>query len=79
MFHRVLKASLMARKVFWYCALPIVLMGILITPNESSYAPFAAVTGTFIYCPHPVLDKHRSGSNNETVKLFVSEKRKIDF
>ena len=35
-FHRVLKASIMVQKENWYCALPIVLMGIRITHNESN-------------------------------------------
>ena len=30
-------------------------------------------------CVHPVLDNHRSSSNNDTVNLFVSEMRKTDF
>ena len=55
-FLRVLKAFIMARKENWHCALASVLLGIRLTPNESSYTPFTAVTGTFMFCPHLVLD-----------------------
>ena len=47
-----------------------------LTPNESDYAPFIAVTSTFMYCLHPVFDNLRSSSNIETAELFVSEMRK---
>ena len=54
-------------------------MAIRLTLNESNYAPFTAVTGTLTYCPNAVLYNRRSTSNNETVKLFVSEMEKIGF
>ena len=49
--HRTLKTAIIARKESWLSALPIVLLGIRITPNESGYSPFSAVTGTNAQIP----------------------------
>ena len=49
--HRTLKTAIMARGESWLSALPIVLLGIRSTPNESGFSPFTAVTGSTILVP----------------------------
>ena len=49
--HRTLKTAIIARKESWLSALPIALLGIRSTPNESGYAPFTAVTGAAMLLP----------------------------
>ena len=79
-FHRTLKASIMTRKDSWYYSLPIVLLGLRMSPSVNDFSPFTAVTGSNILCPHPILTpENHIPSTNESIKLFVKEMQSINF
>ena len=64
-FHRVLKTSLKARSKNWLISLPIVLLGIRSTPNETNFSPFYALTGSHLLIPQILInsDNERESSN----------------
>ena len=79
-FHRTLKAAIMARKTNWYASLPIVLLGLRMSPNSLNYSPFTAVTGAYMLCPHPLIEKDKTiTTTNETLQHFVAEMQSINF
>ena len=49
--HRTIKTAITARKESWLTALPVVLLAIRSTPNESGFSPFTATTGTNLLIP----------------------------
>lgn len=69
--HRFLKTALTARKQSWLISLPIVLMAIRSTPNESNYSPFSSVTGSSMLLPKIMIseDNSQSFSQNDIIKL----------
>lgn len=78
--HRSLKAALMARGGNWLLSLPIVLLSLRMSPNSLDYSPFTAVTGTHMFCPHPLIDKDQDiHTNNETINHFVKDMLSINF
>ena len=79
-FHRTLKASIMARKTDWFSSLPIVLLSFRMSPNSLDYSPFTAVTGSYILCPHPIIDqKEIITTRNETIRTFIDAMHSINF
>ncbi|KAF2345732.1 Reverse transcriptase domain [Trinorchestia longiramus] len=78
--HRTLKTDIMARQQNWFHSLPIVLLGLRMTPNVAGFSPFTAVTGTMMLCPQPVIsrDIHKTTSP-ELLQTFLSEMQSIDF
>ena len=79
-FHRTLKSAIMARKANWYISLPIVLLGLRMSPNSLNFSPFTAVTGSYMLVPHPVISHDNLiTTTNSTLKLFVDEMHSIDF
>jgi cleavage and polyadenylation specificity factor subunit 1 len=77
--HRVLKNSIVARKQNWLRALPIVLLGMRALPNESGFSPSAAVTGTSILFPRPMLNEHDQSFTSQSVQKLAEEMSKINF
>ncbi|KAF2347666.1 Integrase catalytic core [Trinorchestia longiramus] len=61
-------------------SLPIVLLGLRMTPNATGFSPFTAVTGTMMLCPQPVIsrDIHKTTSP-ELLQTFLSEMQSTDF
>lgn len=78
--HRTLKTALMARDSNWYLSLPIVLLGLRMSPNSLNYSPFTAVTGTHMLCPHSMITKDNTiDTQHDTLKLFIKEMQSINF
>ena len=81
--HRTLKTAITARKENWLQALPIVLLGIRITPNESGFSPFSAVTGSSILFPRPLIanpsESTRENFSSSEVRALATEMAKLDF
>lgn len=78
--HRTLKTAIMARRKQWLQALPVVLMGIRATANESGFAPFTAVTGSLLLHPRISLDGQPATNNfSETVKELAQQMSQTDF
>ena len=70
----------MARKDNWYSSLPIVLLGLRMSPNSLDYSPFTAVTGAHMLCPHPIICSDKDvPTSNETIQTFVKEMQSINF
>lgn len=79
-FHRSLKASIMARKANWFTSLPIVLLGLRMSPKAHEFSPFTAVTGSYIMCPHPILSPESViPTTYESITSFVKEMQTINF
>lgn len=79
-FHRTLKSAIMARQQNWYVSLPIVMLGLRMTPTSIGFSPFTAVTGSFMLCPHPVISQENiSQTTHSTVQTFIKEMLSIDF
>jgi len=79
-FHRTLKAAIMARRENWLLSLPIILLGIRMSPNSLDYSPFTAVTGAYILCPHPIITKDNPiTTSNDTLQHFLTEMQSINF
>lgn len=79
--HRTLKTAIIARKESWLSALPIVLLGMRITPNESNYSSFTAVTGSHAQVPRLLIDSiknENSEMTNSHVKILADEMQKFD-
>ncbi|KAF2353534.1 Integrase catalytic core [Trinorchestia longiramus] len=78
--HRTLKTAIMARQQNGFHSLPIVLLGLRMTPNAAGFSPFTAVSGTMMLCPQPVIsrDIHKTTSP-ELLQTFLSEMQSIDF
>ena len=78
--HRTLKASIMARQKKWYQSLPVVLLGMHMTPSCTGLSPFTAVTGAFMLCPHPIISKNPlPTTTNQTINVLIQEMQNIDF
>ena len=56
-FHRFLKAALIAQKCNWIKALPIVLFGHRIAPNDKNISPMSTTTGVNILLPPTITGK----------------------
>ena len=77
--HRTLKTALTARKQSWLDALPVVLVGIRGTPNETSYSPFTAVTGATFLLPQPMIaDENNYQPRSEDIKALAQEMQTLD-
>lgn len=78
--HRVIKTAIMARKQEWYSALPAVLLGIRLLPNESGFSPFTAVTGGQLLCPKVLIDHSSStSSSHQFIQELCKRMREVDF
>lgn len=81
--HRTLKTAITARKENWLQALPIVLLGIRITPKESGFSPFSAVTGSSLLFPRPLIvnpgEVTGETFNSSQVRALATEMAKLDF
>ena len=69
--HRTIKTALKARKANWLQSLPVVLMAIRATPNDSGYSPFTAVTGAPILIPSAALSSHKTSLTDFTKFLLI--------
>ena len=79
-FHRTLKAAIIARKKNWFYSLPIVLLGLRMTPNSSGFSPFTAVTGTHMLCPQPLISQEKCTTfSSDLLQTFVEEMQATDF
>ena len=54
--HRTIKTAIMAKKKGWLDTLPVVLLGIRGTPNNSGLSPFNMVTGSPMLLPYPIIN-----------------------
>ena len=79
--HRVLKASLMARKDDWLASLPVVLLGLRCIPTESGVSPFTLVTGGMLLSPKIMVTSQipTFAQQKEIVSEFVKRMRELDF
>ncbi|KAF2349906.1 Zinc finger H2C2-type histone UAS binding [Trinorchestia longiramus] len=78
--HRTLKTAIMARQQNWFHSLPIVLLGLRMTPNAAGFSSFTAVTGTMMLCPQPVISCDiQKATSPELLQTFLSEMQSIDF
>ena len=79
--HRTIKTAITARKQSWLEALPIVLLGIRCMPNDSSFSPFTAVTGTTLLVPELIITEEQRNHNfsSEQVRSLASEMQKFTF
>lgn len=85
-FHRTLKSAIIARGQNWFHTIPIVLLGLRMTPNSSGFSPFTAVTGTYMLCPQPLISRDTSGrppsstsTSSDSLNKFISDMQNIDF
>ena len=78
--HRTIKTAIVARKQAWLDALPVVLMGIRATPNESNYSPFTAVTGSPFLLPQPMIGLNIGNGSfgSEDIKSLALEMQKFE-
>ena len=67
-FHRTLKTAIKARKQAWLTALPIVLLGIRNTVNDSGFSPANAVTGCNLLLPRPMIFPTVTEATHDQVK-----------
>lgn len=77
--HRTLKTAIMARGDNWIQCLPIVLLGIRATPNESGYSPFTAITGSSLLFPRLLLQKSQPRCDHRFIQQLCEHMRHIDF
>ena len=78
--HRTLKTAITASKKEWLQALPVVLLGIRATVNESGYAPFTAVTGSMLLQPRVCVDRQPAKDGTaETVRDLSRRLARMDF
>ncbi|KAF2347463.1 Reverse transcriptase domain [Trinorchestia longiramus] len=78
--HRTLKTAIMAREQNWFHSLPIVFLGLRMTPNAAGFSPFTAVTGTMMLCLQPVISRNiHKTTSPELLQTFMSEMQSIDF
>ena len=77
--HRTIKTAIKARKQNWLDALPVVLLGIRATPNESGYSPYTAVTGSAFLLPRPMIDAQIDDSfTSESIQSLAKEMASLD-
>ena len=78
--HRTLKTAITARRKQWLQALPVVLLSIRATANESGFAPFTAVTGSLLLHPRIGVDRQPpTDSASETVRELAQQMSRTDF
>ena len=80
--HRTIKTALKTKDESWIRALPMVLLGIRMTPNESGYAPFTAVTGSYINIPRIITSKEEQPNgelDDNTIKNIIRIMKNINF
>lgn len=77
--HRTLKAAIRTRKENWLRCLPVVLLGIRATPNESGYSPFTAITGSALLFPRIMLHGDRPSCDHAFVQNLCSQMQQVDF
>lgn len=79
--HRTLKTSIIARKQEWLLALPIALLGIRASLNESNLSPFRMITGADMLLPLPILQDVTDSEEytSETIKQLSKEMAKFKF
>lgn len=78
--HRLLKSAIRARKENWFHALPIVLLGYRMIPNDTGFSPFTAVTGSHMICPQPLIaGEYSSPTSHDTLQMFIKEMQSINF
>ena len=78
-FHRTMKAAIMARKENWFTALPVVMLGLRMSPTANGYSPFTNLTGAFMLVPHPFFSSENLHCNKDTTKILVEDMRRLDF
>jgi len=80
-FHRTLKTALKARKDDWLVALPVVQLALRCIPNESSFSPITALTGTTLLTPHTYFETESPSSKQqvEFVKRLSTQMQQVDF
>lgn len=78
--HRTIKTSIIARGENWLTSLPIVLLGIRNTINDSGYSPMQTVTGTSALLPQIYIDpNYKREFNNDLITELCDQMRKTDF
>ena len=70
--HRTIKAALKARKGNWCSSLPLILMGLRMSPKLSkTFSPFSAVTGSEMMIPKSIIDSESNQSSQLTHKFIT--------
>ena len=85
-FHRTLKEALMSAKSDWLRALPIVLFGIRMKPDENGISALSATTGLDVLIPNSIVNSQLEKLSFEYIRqlqshldllVFTSEKIKF--
>ena len=78
--HRTLKTAIIARKKQWLQALPVVLLSIRATVNDSGFAPFTAVTGGLMLHPRVVVNPQPADRDtSDAVRALAERMSEVDF
>ena len=77
--HRTIKAAIIARKQNWFTALPVVMLGLRISPTANGYSPFTNLTGTFMLVPHPIFSSENIPCNKDTTRILIEDMQKVNF
>jgi len=80
-FHRTLKTALKARNEEWLIALPVVQLALRCIPNETSFSPITALTGTTLLTPHMYFKSTVPSTKQqvEFIKTLSSQMSQLDF
>jgi cleavage and polyadenylation specificity factor subunit 1 len=78
-YHRILKSSLIASGLPWTDALPIVIFGHRITPNDDGISPFQLVTGADALLPHHLLSPTKPKFTADFVKKLANSIQLLGF
>lgn len=77
--HKTIKTAITARKQGWLEALPVVLLGIRCTPNDTNYSPFTAVTGETLLVPQLIIsDKNCEDFSGEQIRNLAKEMQRFN-
>ena len=79
--HRTIKTAITASRRQWLQALPVVLLSVRATPNESGLSPFSAVTGGLLLHPRVMVDRQppTASRNSDTVRDLAERMSRVDF
>ena len=67
----------MARKENWYTALPVVMLGLRMSPTANGYSAFTNLTGAFMLVPYPFFTSENIQCNKDTTRMLIEDMKKI--
>ena len=80
-FHRTLKTALKAKKDEWLIALPLVQLALRCIPNDTSFSPITALTGTSLLTPHMYFKSELPSTReqHQFIEKLIEHMSLIDF